>query len=99
MIDFEKCQKISQNVIFSDPDFFFYISGWLPSSFNFSKMLTDESEDIDDTEGGLSSEFVDNVKFLTQKQHFDAQAAPTWERRCGQKSNAPELEAGRKPST
>ena len=42
-------------------------SGVAPHSFNFYKMLVDETEAIGDTEGGLSSEFVANVKFLTQE--------------------------------
>ena len=51
-------------------------------------MLTDESEDIDDPEEGLSSEFVANVKFLTQEWDFDVEGTDTWERRCGEKYNA-----------
>ena len=62
-------------------------------------MLVDESEAIGDTEGALCSEFIGSAELSEQEWDFDAQALDTWERRCGQKSNAPVLEAGRKPST
>ena len=62
-------------------------------------MLTDESEDIDDTEAACLSEFVANGWFLTQEQDFEAQASDLWQQIPGQKAAAPVLEAGRKPST
>ena len=73
--------------------------GVAPHSFNFSKMLTDENEDLDDTEAACLSDFIESAELSEQEWDFDAQALDTWERRCGQKSNAPVLEAGRKPST
>ena len=55
---------------------FFRWSGLAPHSSNFSKMLVDETKDIDDTEVRFSSVFISNEQILSHNEVSMARHQP-----------------------